>query len=157
MKFDDNGIPYNAPLSASEKFQYPSGFLPSGEANYFDFAQDRSYHKTSGINAIYPSPTGIPVQNGIFVKPKVGGGFEASGIYPTYPQDVDPVEKSGIFDFENLSSRFSNVSQVSGLKIESFEIFNPYIHYYRSSKKEVVRIPYISTYKLSVSFDPYKR
>lgn len=155
MKFDNNGIPYNAPLSAVEKTQYPSGLLPSGEANYFDFSQDRSYHDGSGINAIYPSPTGV-VQNGIIVKPKIGGGFEASGIYPTYPSDANPVEKSGIFDFQNLDSRFSNVSQVSGLKIESFEIFNPYVHYYRVKNKQV-EIPYVSTYRLGVEWNPYTR
>ena len=152
MKFDSSGIPYNAPLSAAEKIQLASGLFPSGEANYFDFSQDRSLYQGSGINAVYPSPTGIQVQNGIFVD----NDLEVSGLYPTYPPDVNPVEKSGIFDFENLASRFSNVSQVSGLKIESFDIFNPYIHYYRV-ESQPVKIPYISTYKLSTVYDPYKR
>lgn len=139
-----NGIPYNAPLTNGQKIQYPSGILPSGEANYYDFTQDK--YRPSGINAEYPYPN-LTIQNGTFVP---------SGFYPTYPPNVNPVEKSGIFNYDGLVSRFTNVAQVSGLKIESFEIFNPYIHYYRVDDN-VVKIPYISTYKVSVSYDPYKR
>ena len=127
-----DGIPYNAPLTESQKQQLPSGLIPSGEANFFDFSQ-------SGINNIYPSPSNFN-----------------SGIYVTYPKDANPIERSGIFNSDGLISRFSNVNQVSGLKIESFEIFNPYIHYYRV-KDNPIKIPYTSTYKVSVSYDPYKR
>lgn len=136
-----SGIPYNAPLTSEQKVQLPSGLLPSGEANYYDFSQDRAYYNGSGINHIYPSPSDFS---------------EESGIFKTYPSSATPIERSGIFNFDNLNSRFSNVSQVSGLKLESFEIFNPYIHYYRIDNKPV-KIPYISTYKVSIGYDPYKR
>lgn len=133
-----SGVPYNAPLTSEQKKQQPSGLLPSGEANFFDFSQ-------SDINSIYPHPSGTVV-NGVFVP---------SGFFPTYPNAANPVEKSGIFNYDDLSSRFSNVSQVSGLKIESFEVFNPYIHYYRVDNTPV-KIPYVSTYKVSINYNPYQ-
>ena len=131
-----SGIPYNTSLTSEQKRQLPSGLLPSGEANFYDFTQDK--YRPSGINSEYPFPD-VP-----------------SGLYPTYPPNVDPIERSGIFNYDGLISRFSNVAQVSGLKIEGFEIFNPYIHHYRVNNT-AVKIPYISTYKISISYDPYKR
>jgi hypothetical protein len=131
-----SGIPYNTSLTSDQKKQLPSGLLPSGEANYYDFTQDK--YRPSGINSEYPFPNVV------------------SGLYPTYPPNVNPVERSGIFNYDGLVSRFTNVSQVSGLKIESFDIFNPYIHYYRVNDI-AVKIPYVSTYKISISYDPYKR
>jgi hypothetical protein len=136
-----SGVPYNAPLTSGQKQQLPLGLLPSGEANYYDFNQDRSYHGGSGINYLYPSPSGFN---------------QASGVIRTYPPNVNPVEQSGIFSYNELSSAFSNVSQVSGLKIESFDIFNPYIHYYRIDNQPV-KIPYVSTYKVSINYNPYQR
>jgi hypothetical protein len=142
MIIDNQGIPYNAPLTDEQKKQFPSGILPSGEANYYDFTQS-----SKPLNETYPSPTGTAISG---IVPAL------SGFFPTYPKNANPIEKSGIFNYENLVSRFSNVNQVSGLKIESFELFNPVILHYQLNDK-VIKIPYISTYKVSISYDPYLR
>lgn len=152
MKIDSSGIPYNAPLSIIEKIQLPSGLLPSGEANFYDFLQnEKPYNLGSGINNVYPFPI-----NSIVVS-----GIKVSGLFSTYPPTVNPVEISGIFNYDGLVGKFSNVSQVSGLKIESFDIFNPYIYHYKVFDEDdnlrEIKIPYISTYKVSLSYDPYKR
>lgn len=141
MKFDGNGIPYNAPLSAAEKTQLPSGLLPSGEANYFDFVQ----YIGNGINKAYPSPN-VAV---------IDGAIE-SGLLRSYPSSVFGVEKSGIFNYNELTGKFSNAVEANKLKIESFSIFNPYILHYRVDDT-TVRIPYTSTFKVSISYDPYIR
>ena len=137
-----SGIPYNAPLTNEQKKQLPSGILPSGEANYYDFAQS-----SKPLNETYPSPTGTAISG---IVPAL------SGFFPTYPKNANPIEKSGIFNYDNLVGKFSNVNQVSGLKIESFEIFNPFILHYQLNNK-VVKIPYISTYKVSTGYNPYSR
>lgn len=142
MIIDNQGIPYNAPLTNEQKKQFPSGILPSGEANYYDFAQN-----SKPLNETYPSPTGTAISG---IVPTL------SGFFPTYPKNANPIEKSGIFSYDNLVGKFSNVNQVSGLKIESFELFNPVILYYQLNGK-AIKIPYISTYKVSISYDPYLR
>ena len=107
-------IPSIVPLTDEQKIQLkPSGIMPSGESNFYDYSQK------------------MP---------------ETSGSY--HP------DESGILHYNGLVSSFSNVSEVSGLKANDFEIFNDYIHYYPSDDKPV-KIPYTSTYRVSTIFDPY--
>lgn len=116
--------------------------LPSGESNFFDLNQAHFRNSGSGINTVYPSP-------------------DDSGIYKTYPQDSGGfaiVERSGVFLFNNLSSKFSNSS--GNLPVDNLEIFNPYIHYYSikdtKSRNIPIEIPYVSSYKVSVVYNPYE-
>lgn len=109
-------IPSIVPLTSEQKAQLkPSGILPSGESNFYDYSQKMP--ETSGVS--------------------------------------NP-DESGIFHYNELVSSFSNVSEVSGLKANDFEIFNNYIHYYpKPEDQSPVKIPYVSTYKVSILFDPY--
>lgn len=160
--FDQDGIPENRPLSNEQKSldlkANPSGVIPSGEANFYDFYQSHIYHKGSGINVYYPHPTGkTPLE------------FDPiSGIIRTYPSDNGKYSyaESGILNYSNLSSIFSNAIAISGNNIQSFNISNPYIHYYPKNtgakpdnNNNVVEIPFVSSYKETntlFSFYPYK-
>lgn len=122
-----------------------SGMLfPSGEANYYDFSQDHSYHSGSGINIKYTPTSGE--------------------LYETYPPNSSGIaERSGVFSYVNLISKFSSGS--GNLPIDDFSLYNDYIHYYNKNeptskniKKNLeFRVPFVSSFKASVVFDPYKR
>lgn len=152
--------PINQPLTNDQKRQVePSGILPSGEANFFDFNQSF-----------------LPVDSGY--------SFDSSKsgiLLHTYPAFSGEIRSSGnIFNYEILTSAFSNASSgfyiynpdgsISGIKIESFNLFNPYIHYYPKDPKELsnitidnmnedrsLKIPYISSYKVSDKSNPYPK
>lgn len=85
--FAASGLGPELPLASGQKAQLPSGLLPSGEANYFDFSQ---FHDSdgSGINSVFPSPLS-------FIVSSVG----QSGFYRTYGPDDSLVvaNVSGIF------------------------------------------------------------
>jgi hypothetical protein len=165
--------PYTkTPLTEAEKSlpigQLPSGVLPSGEANFFDVAQHHEHNDGSGINAIFPSPSGFIVS-----------GPGQSGAYVTNPENpgLEVVDKSGIFSYNNLSGVFSNGTQsrnASGLidfsfggisagSVTDFTGFNNYVHYYGEPTPPgavvpgiiPIRIPYISDVTIAVEYDPY--
>lgn len=181
-------IPENFTLTAQQKQQRPppiqylldgglyltSGILPSGQENYFDETQDPNNPVNNialplglPINAFYPSPAN---KNGTFT----GTGLLVT--YPpwwfsTHPSGYDPelrdilgiLKESGILNYENLIGRFSNVSGVSGIAVQDFNIFNPYIHYYpideitnnNKDKNSPVLIPYVSDYEIVQPISPY--
>ena len=165
--------PYTkTPLTKEEKSlpngQLPSGVLPSGEANFFDVAQHHEHNEGSGINATFPSPSRFIVS-----------GPGQSGAYVTNPEDpnLEVVDKSGIFSYNNLNGVFSNGIQsrnASGLidfsfggisagSVTDFTGFNNYVHYYGEPTPATVlvpgiipiRIPYISDVTVAVEYNPY--
>jgi hypothetical protein len=114
--------------------------LPSGESNFFDLNQAHFRNNGNGINTIFPDP-------------------DDSGIYRTYPQDSGGfarIERSGIFMFDGISGKFSS----GNIAPDNLEVFNPYVHYYTKKDSrgnyKPVEIPYASTYKVSVIFNPYE-
>lgn len=118
----------------------PTYILPSGKAHFFDTAQSYINNSGSGINSVYPSPSGFS---------------EFSGVYKTYGPNagLGELDTSGIFQFNHNSGIFS-----SGLIVHSgiSTIFNPYIHYYAAIGLGSVRIPYVSSYTVSSGYNPYK-
>ena len=168
MAYNEDPPYTKTPLTEEEK-AIPSGaILPSGEANFFDVAQHHEHNDGSGINAIFPSPSGFIVS-----------GPGQSGVYQTYGPNLGLVveDTSGIFSYNNLSGVFSNGTQsrnASGLidfsfggisagSVTDFTGFNNYVHYYGrpTSPSAVVsgvipiRIPYISDVTVGSGYDPY--
>lgn len=131
------------PLSNTQK-QLASGMIfPSGEANFYDFAQDHSYHRGSGINVKYVRTSG-----------------ELLYTYP--PNSSGIAERSGIFSFNGLISQFS--SSNGQVTPDDFSLYAPYVHYYPDRKKSsnfkqdaAFYIPFVSSFKVSTIYDPYKR
>ncbi len=106
--------------------------------------------------------------------------WDSSGIIRTYPADIkgyaddNPAmnaDQSGIFHWNSelregvpqpappkdpilKGSLFSNGELVKAGQIEDFKIFNPYIHHYRIDDT-LVRIPYVSTYNVSIDWNAY--
>ena len=175
-------IPENFTLTEQQKQQRPppiqylldgglyltSGILPSGQENYFDPRQDPDNNAGLSMNAFYPSPA------------NKDGTFTGTGLLMTYPpwwfsthpsgydpelRDILGISKdSGILHYENLVGKFSNVSKVSGIATQDFNIFNPYIHYYpkntkitnaNKSEDSPVLIPYVSDYEIVQPINPY--
>ena len=85
--FAASGLGPELPLTSGQKAQLPSGLLPSGESNYFDFSQIHDSNG-SGINSMFPSPLSFVVS-----------GVGQSGVYRTYGSDDSLVvaDVSGIF------------------------------------------------------------
>tara|TARA_R100000808_G_scaffold24430_1_gene56260 strand:+ start:457 stop:747 length:291 start_codon:yes stop_codon:yes gene_type:complete len=85
--FAASGLGPELPLTSGQKVQLPSGLLPSGEANYFDFYQAHNSNG-SGINFMFPSPLSFVIS-----------GVGQSGLYRTYGPDDSLVvaDVSGIF------------------------------------------------------------
>lgn len=85
--FAASGLGPELPLTSSQKAQLPSGLLPSGESNYFDFSQIHD-SRGSGINRVFPSPPSF-----------IDIGDGQSGVYRTYGPDDSLVvaDVSGIF------------------------------------------------------------
>lgn len=172
--------PINNSLGLDQKKQIePSGLLPSGEANFFDFGQAQNF-----IINYYPSPSETELINSgdiykaLVEKLGISGAFvlhtpKPSGDLVSYPS-------GSIFTYENLTSIFSNASSgvyiynpdgsISGIKISTFNIYNPYIHYYPENPKELddidlsnmkkdraLRIPYISSFKQTTETNPYPK
>lgn len=133
----------------------PSGILisgiilPSGESNFFDTVQLHANNYGSGINAIYPSPSGYSDEY-----------WEVSGIYKTYPStgQTNLNVGSGIFNYNYLHSVFSSGAIInSGIS----GIFNHYIHHYARLTGSIpvstvaVTIPFVSNYRVTLPFNVY--
>ena len=90
--FAASGLGPELPLTSGQKVQLPSGLLPSGEANYFDFAQSHNSNG-SGINSMFPSPPSFIVT-----------GDGQSGVYRTYGADhrLTVKDVSGIFHADGV-------------------------------------------------------
>lgn len=138
------------PLTDEQKTLPSGALLPSGEAMFFDITQAHSADG-SGINATFPSPTFSDSY------------WNNSGIYKTYGPNNDLLisDRSGILHYDHLTSQFSNASGAMISGIRSFTIFNPYIHHYALSTptniqtSQPVKIPYISDYTISATYDVY--
>lgn len=133
-------------LSNTQK-QLASGMIfPSGEANFYDFYQDHSYHGGSGINIKYVRTSG-------------------ELLYTKSPNNSGIAERSGIFLYNSLISEFSSSS--GKINLDDFALYAPYIHYYPSDinapntknikQNKPFYIPFISSFKVSTAFDPYRR
>ena len=94
--------------------------FPSGEMHFFDISQSGAGIVGSAINADFPHP-------------------DESGIYKTHPADLDLVEKTGVFHYNNLERVFSNAPESRMVSITDFTIYNPYMHH-----EGGVSIPYVS-------------
>lgn len=107
--------------------------LPSGQSNFFDYTQ-----RVYDINTKFPSPSSALV----------------SGIYNTYPKDVDVIVSGLKYDIFQPSGLNNLLSSHSGIYVSgtNLGVFNPYIHYYNN-----IKIPFVSTYKISLGYDPYPR
>lgn len=119
--------------------------LPSGESNFFDYTQFKKE-----INKEYPSPSGFATQ---------------SGIYKTYPPsgNIQIPFISGVLNPSGLINRFSSASG-NYVTVTNLGVFNSYIHYYGLNDDDMngksyqrIEIPYVSTFKVSLGFDPYPR
>lgn len=170
-------IPENFTLNQQQKQQVPppipyllnfgvyltSGILPSGQENFND---ENQYPQ---INEAYPSPI------------NVNGTFAGTGLLMTYPpwwvyqnptgyppelrNQFGVMKQSGILHYKDLIGNFSNVSGVSGIAVQDFNIFNSYIHYYpinteitnqNKGSDSPVLIPYVSDYEVvSNPINPY--
>lgn len=165
--FYNEGLGPQIPLSEVQRALGPSGVLPSGEANSFDFRQ-----QGSGINQDYPYPNLTTSDDLAFESDADRATFPdafsdewwaASGVVKTYPESsgalADDERESGIFHFQQLLSRFSNASEVSGNQIDDFTIFNSYIHHQRlpanNNNAPAIQIPFVSTYSLSIDWNAY--
>lgn len=163
--FYNQGLGPRIPLSQQQRAQGPSGVLPSGEANMFDFRQ-----QGSGINTPFPypnltTPDNFAFESGadrtMFPDAYSDEWWAASGIVKTYPEASGSTNEreSGIFHFSELISQFSNATEVSGNQIDDFTIFNPYVHHQglpaNNNNAPAIKIPYVSTYNVSLDFNAY--
>jgi hypothetical protein len=165
--FYTEGLGPSIPLSEEAREQGPSGVLPSGEANSFDFRQ-----QGSAINSPFPypnleTPEDLAFSDGVtrsdFPDAFSDEWWAASGIFKTYGPENDTLvsekDESGIFHFNKLISQFSNAVEVSTKQIDDFTIFNPYIHHERmpvgSRDAGAIKIPYVSTSDVSIDFNAY--
>lgn len=128
--------------------------LPSGYSNFFDTTQ-----YTYDINTKFPSPD--PKNQSI-----VPNNVLVSGIYKTYPKDVDVVASGRKYDLFQPSGLNNLLSNHSGIYVltTNLGVFNSYIHYYGLNNDDMdgkssqrIEIPYVSTFKVSLGFDPYPR
>lgn len=171
------------PLSGNQILLPISGVLPSGENGGFDNAQYYTVRSEapsfigSGINVPHPYPNNATAREYAYVSGDnttgkfTDGWWEASGIFKTYPSRdgvlCDKERESGIFHYDSdivngrtiTSGIFSNGENVRSNQIEDFAIFNNYIHHQRlpsnSNNPEPLSIPYISTFKKSIDWNPY--
>lgn len=163
--FYNQGLGPRIPLSGQQRAQGPSGVLPSGEANSFDFRQ-----QGSGINAEFPypnlaTPDDLAFESGadrtMFPNAFSDEWWDASGIVKTYPPESGSTNEreSGIFHFNELISQFSSATEVSGNQIDDFTIFNPYVHHQRlpsnARNASAILVPFVSTFNASLDFNAY--
>ena len=164
---DGTTFPVNQSLS-----DHPSGILPSGESNFYDIRQSHVLEGGSGINSIFPYPNENTAKefadvSGVPLETHTDEHWEVSGVIRTYASEGEiPVNalESGIFSKEGEVSPFSNGNLVKQNQIEDFTIFGNYIHHERFppdstkdfDKKELLQIPYISDYDVSIDWNPYK-
>lgn len=159
------------PLSSGQQAPPVSGVLPSGEAHFFDYRQDRSVNPTvrsdngSGINYPFPHPNpDTPNQEKFLSRENPSGlddkftkeWWDASGILKTYPESpnsgfYDSAYKSTIFSPTGDKVPFSNGRDIKFTQIDDFAVFNHYVHHYRlnSPSAPPITIPYISQYFIS--------
>jgi len=137
---------YNSIPEKQEQLEAGSGLFTG---NLADYHQDRSFPDSlvptgaslkksgfggGGINKHYPSPLSYQAGNN-----PDGTLYGSSGIFVTYPPHsgspewvgYDGSKGSGIFNFKELISNFSNAkeSREAASGIYDFTIFNDYIHY----------------------------
>lgn len=182
------------PLSSGQQAQLISGILPSGEAGFFDYTQDRSLNPTtgfgvedpdavgSGINHPFPYPNKDTLDQfkypsgdfysalyaQIFPEQFSDAWWEVSGIFKTYGpiphldelvDDQRPKSGSGVVHPHGLQGPFSNAPSSKEDSINDFTVFNPYIHHElmpsNSMGGQTIRIPYVSTYRVSIDWDAY--
>lgn len=152
-------IPENFILTDEQKQQkYPSGILPSGQAN---FADQNQYPQ---INEIYPSPSST-INNLLATYPP-------SGYSPETRYLLGELKETGILHYDqliqnrNFSNGFATQVAIELAGISDFNIFNPYIHYYpninpseinqqNKNSNYKVDIPYVSDYEIAEPFTPY--
>ena len=176
--FYSEGLGPNLPLTSGQQQQLVSGVLPSGESSLFDASQYHAIRNEapsylgSGINAPFPYPNQNTPEQYAFVDGENSGilpnkfsdeWWDEHGIIKTYPSDdgqlVSEERQSGIFNYNGSRGLFSNGEQVKNAQINDFKIFNNYIHHrlMPSTREpgEVVQIPYISTYRVSIDWNAY--
>lgn len=176
--FYEEGLGPSLPLSSDQQAIPVSGVLPSGEAAGFDFAQSHKIRREasdfigSGINVPFPYPNQTTPNEYSLLTGETQSQdkfseewWEVSGIFKTYPsgdgQLVDAQRESGILHFNGEKSLFSNGSEVSSKQITDFNIFNNYIHHIRlpqnnrKIRPSIVKIPFVSTFKVSINWNPY--
>jgi hypothetical protein len=166
--FFDAGLGPNLPLSSQQQAMPVSGLLPSGESNGFDVTQSHRMRseapsfRGSGINVPFPYPneqTEAKYKASDINNYYSDAWWDASGILKTYPSEdgvlCDQNRQSGIFHYNLERSRFSNGEDVRSKQIEDFTIFNNYIHHELVLPVGVISIPYISTFRTSVNWNPY--
>lgn len=168
------------PLTENQRKIPVSGVLPSGEHGGFDNSQ---FHKVrseakefigSGINVPHPypninTPTEYAYSSGDITGKFTDQWWATSGIIKTYPSSdgalSDKNRESGIFHYDigtnrlgklATSGRFSNGEDVLADQISDFKIFNKYIHH-EKVRNQLVEIPYISTFRVSIDWNPYRR
>lgn len=165
------------PLTENQKTIPVSGVLPSGESGLLDDVQSRKVrgespqHVNSGINVPYPYPNLTTAREYAYTSDDNTVGkfsdawWEASGIIKTYPADdgllVDRNRQSGILHYNGPSGRFSNGEQVKSNQVMDFTLFNNYIHHElmpsNATNGEAIEIPYVSTFRPYIDWNPYKR
>jgi hypothetical protein len=130
----------------------PSAIMPSSEMHFFDASQSHIFGQdlaiNTGINATFPSPPDFQ---------------EESGVLKTYGPSThtlsDETKQTGVFHYNGLTGIFSNASTSKENSITDFTIYNAYIHHERyqiSDNKDItVAIPYMSTFTVSIQYDPY--
>lgn len=167
--FADEDLGPILPLTDSQMSIPISGILPSGEAGNFDTIQSHNIRgeaqnlQGSGINVPYPYPNSTTDRKYAYTSDDTttgkftSGWWEESGILKTYPSDdgqlIDETRESGIFHYDGPKSAFSNGEQVKERQISDFTIFNYYIHHERIPS--IVTIPYVSTFRPSIDWNPY--
>ncbi len=149
------------PLSRAAQDITLSGVLASGEANFFDTAQDRNLNNGSGIN--YPFEE----------------NFKTT-VIATYGADTGEIKDSGIFHYDELDGRFSYTGNVpSGLgdrlkafrrppegcppvsnadstrEPTDFRVQDSVIYHKRYITKKPTEILFLSSYLCKTTYDRY--
>ena len=143
MTIIDGKYHYSDPSMPLEGMRdaYISGqVLPSAEAGLFDFAQHHSHNDGSGINAIYPSPSGFYDEN------------QATIITDGEATRTNNVDETGVFHYDGLTGTLHN----TGIEpaVMDFNIFNSYIHH-DSSEEGFIAIPYVSDFTVNAIIQVY--
>jgi|TARA_R100000482_G_C5095587_1_gene133045 hypothetical protein len=133
-------------------FAYLSGYKPT------DFQDMFSYYEVGGF------PTGWWAVSGILktYSPDISGytrgnpaaNNRESGVFH-WNGELDPnVTQPSEPPFIYKGSLFSNGERAKSNQIKDFDIFNDYVHHHFINK-EPIKIPYISTYKVSIDWNAY--
>ena len=123
------------PLSGIRDAYISGQVLPSAEAGLFDFAQHHNHNDGSGINAIYPSPSGFYDEN------------QATIITDGEATRTNHADESGVFHYDGLTGILHN----TGIEpaVMDFNIFNSFIHH------ENIAIPFVSDFTVNQILESY--